>query len=395
MHVLLCWELGSGLGHLRRLAPLAQAMIASGHRVSLAARDVVSAAGVFDREGVPVLPAPFCLQGPPPGPGAASYPEVLLRVGYTEPAVLAGLLRPWVHLLEMSRAQLVVGDHAPSALLAARLVGIPAFAVGTGFSVPPATVPMPPFAAPAPPPASRLQAAETRVRRVIEQAWSGLSARGVPDLAELFAPERSFLCTYPELDHHGPRADQRYWGVIEPAGTSQERPDWPPGKGPRVFAYLHHGYRQFPGLTRQLRELGHPTVLVSPGIPEPLRATVEGSTLRVQSRGIDLRWAARQAQVCITHCGHATTARLLLLGRPLILLPNYVEQTVLAYRLARQGLALMMHPDPQHHRYGAAITQVLTKPAYGEHVQAFAQHWAGKDGAHVPADMVREMASRS
>jgi multidrug efflux pump subunit AcrA (membrane-fusion protein) len=50
--ILLTWEMGSNLGHLSRLLPLARELKARGHRVLVAARDVALAASVLGPAGI-------------------------------------------------------------------------------------------------------------------------------------------------------------------------------------------------------------------------------------------------------------------------------------------------------------------------------------------------------
>ena len=56
--VLLNWELGGGLGHMMQLAPLARALVARGHKVYVALRDVAGAEAAFAGSGVCYVGAP-------------------------------------------------------------------------------------------------------------------------------------------------------------------------------------------------------------------------------------------------------------------------------------------------------------------------------------------------
>jgi UDP:flavonoid glycosyltransferase YjiC (YdhE family) len=376
MRILICWELGAGMGHVRRLAPVVSGLTGRGHQVVIAARDVVSALSALDDERIPIVAAPVSMRCSPKLPPSASYPEVLLRVGYADAEILNGLLSAWRHLFNMVGAEAVIAEHAPTALLAAKMVGMPSAAVGTGFSVPPCIAPMPGLVNYQKAPAERLRAAERRVIGNVQRAVGHSGRSAIENVAELFRPERSFVCSYPEFDHHGARPGVRYWGAIEPLDTPGEDPEWPTGDKPPVFVYLHHNYKAFSGLVQQLKTAGYPTLLVSPGIPEDLAREISSPAIRIARRPVDLAKVAERRCVVITHCGHGTTARLLLLGVPMILLPNYVEQTVLAYRLAQQRLALMMNPDPRRHRYAAAIERLLADEGYRERAGAFAARHA-------------------
>ena len=51
----------------------------------------------------------------------------------------------WRQLLTLLNADLILADYAPTPLLAARCLQVPAVVLGTGFSVPPSVSPLPAF----------------------------------------------------------------------------------------------------------------------------------------------------------------------------------------------------------------------------------------------------------
>ena len=56
--ILLTWELGGGIGHLVRLAPIARGLVGRGHRVFAALRDLSRAKTIFGDCEVFLLQAP-------------------------------------------------------------------------------------------------------------------------------------------------------------------------------------------------------------------------------------------------------------------------------------------------------------------------------------------------
>ena len=56
--ILLAWELGSGLGHLVRLLPLARGLAARGHAVTAVLPDVAAGREFFAREDIVYVEAP-------------------------------------------------------------------------------------------------------------------------------------------------------------------------------------------------------------------------------------------------------------------------------------------------------------------------------------------------
>ncbi|MBY0238082.1 MAG: hypothetical protein K2X55_02100 [Burkholderiaceae bacterium] len=137
-HVHLCWELGGGMGHAGRLKLLAQGLLAAGHAVSLSLRDLTVTQSVLADLPAPLLQAPVWghrTVGLPENRG--NLAEIILEYGYLEPDGLAGLVQGWRALMTLTRADIVIGDYAPTAMLAARTLGVRSASVGIGFTLPP------------------------------------------------------------------------------------------------------------------------------------------------------------------------------------------------------------------------------------------------------------------
>ena len=118
--VLIAWELGDGLGHLMQLAPIVRGLAARGHTVFAALRHLGRAEAMFGR-GVSLLAAPWA-QTPverqvlPP----VTVAQVLNNMGWHDADHLRSLCGAWRSLYALVRPDVVVFDHAPTAMLASR-----------------------------------------------------------------------------------------------------------------------------------------------------------------------------------------------------------------------------------------------------------------------------------
>lgn len=387
MRILCCWELGGGSGHLPVFGALAPLFRDRGHEVLLAARDVVAPRRFDATRDLPVLAAPRHDRNVRTARPAASYAELLLRCGYRDTEVLSALLGTWVDLLHTVRAELVVVDHAPTALLAARVMAIPAAVTGTGFVAPPAVTPMPSLLPWSEVGDHVLGKVEHEAVRCINAVLSMHDTPGIDRIAELFDPARVFPATYPELDHYGVRAAVRYYGTADERGRGAE-PRWPRGRGERVFVYMHPNYPQFATTVRQLAASGHPTVVVAPGIGTARAARLSGDSLRVQAAHVDIDLALQGCRLVVCHGGHGTVTRVLRHGIAPIVVPHFVEQTLSAWRLGRQGLAFAAHPDPRRLDYPTMLRAALD----GEIQQRAAAAFAQKHPLEGSAGAMRAMA---
>ena len=125
-HFHLAWELGGDAAHAGRLRVIARALISRGHAVSLSVRDLGPARRLFGDLDVKMLQAPLWLHST--AQHASSLAEIMLASGYREAQTLDALVRGWRSALELLRPDVVVAEFAPTALLAARTLDIPAAA---------------------------------------------------------------------------------------------------------------------------------------------------------------------------------------------------------------------------------------------------------------------------
>lgn len=357
--VMLAWELGGGAGHLHKLQPMIAPLQQRGHSLVAVVKDVAGARRVFGDSGITLLPAPIWYGSTLGMRPAASFAEVLFRVGYLEPADIAAQVASWVDMLRLNRVEILIAEHAPAAMIAARIVGIPQLIVGTGFSLPPDATPMPSLEPWHEVPATRLQTAEQQATATINRVLSDAGADTIDNLAQLYHGQTALLLTLPELDHYGVRNDVRYWGPLVGRNRPKPAPAWPSGKGEKVFVYLHPGYRQFNGVLQQLQKASYRSLIVAPGVPAPMADRLSNDRVRLTPAAVDMRAVARDCRAIMNHAAHGTMAHVFSYGRPMLLLPNYVEQTVLAWRASNQKLALMANPDPRKHNYPAMLGQLL------------------------------------
>src|SRR5712664_2094429 len=119
--ILFAWELGANLGHITPLLVLARALRERGHEVVFVLKDLRGCAELLQQHGFSFLQAPIVAAraaGLPREP--ASYPEILLIHGFGDPAGLIAAARAWRSLFGLVKPDLVVFDHSPVALFAAR-----------------------------------------------------------------------------------------------------------------------------------------------------------------------------------------------------------------------------------------------------------------------------------
>lgn len=108
--VLIAWELGEAFGHLARCLRLAHGLVARGHGVTLALKDVRLPAGQTTAAGITVRPAPLT---PPAGTGGSplgNYADVLRVSGFADAREVTARLTAWQGLFSLGGPDVLVAD---------------------------------------------------------------------------------------------------------------------------------------------------------------------------------------------------------------------------------------------------------------------------------------------
>jgi hypothetical protein len=387
--VLFAWELGGGLGHIMRLAPLANHLARQGHKIFAALRELRGAPGAFDPT-VQLLPAPFRSGAPPPLRATTSFADVLDDITFADEGMLRSHVAAWRSLYDLIRPNLIVFDHSPTALLAARGLAVRRVITGNGFSVPPDQYPMPTLR---PWEATNLDRLREREDQVLLRANRVLNATAQPALerlGQLYSDaDETLITTFPELDPYAEfrPADIRYFGPILPSGG--EAPHWPPLAGKKVFAYLHW----VPALEKVIRFLkrsGIPTLARIDGLPPQMREELSSPALRFESQRLDVSQVGRDCDLAILNGNGGTTAAMLLAGRPMLQIPAFLEHTLNARAVEQLGAGLCA-PMREADTIIARLQAMLGTSRYTLAAQDFARRHESFDAAREGQEMRRRI----
>jgi glycosyltransferase involved in cell wall biosynthesis/UDP:flavonoid glycosyltransferase YjiC (YdhE family) len=407
--VLITWELGGGLGHMMQVLPLAEQLVRRGHKVLVALRQLERAASVFGRSGVAFLQAPAwsAAESAQRIRKLETFTQLLANVGFGDAGELFARACAWRNLFKLVKPDLVVFDHSPTALLASRSRRVARVLIGSGFCVPPSS-PADRGDAEAPTPWALLRpSADDAARQRLLEFEDTVLARAnrilghwkeppMQWLGQLYGEaEETLLTTFPELEQYPSRqtgAGVRYWGpVLNPDGGAA--PQWPEGKGKRVFAYLK-GHGGLSGLLALLKARRCPTVVYLDGGPEAMHAVqgFESPTLRFEPRRLDMARVARECDVALLHAGQGATAALLQAGKPILQIPLVLEQRLTAIATERLGASVTGPAAPdKFEELERKLEALLTEPRYAEAAGRFGEKYAAFDPAEQAGRMVERV----
>jgi UDP:flavonoid glycosyltransferase YjiC (YdhE family) len=348
--ILIIWEHGGNLGHLSRLLPIAIALREAQWKVVFAAADEIAAKRFLDAAGFGSIKMPrIGAKAAADLSGPLNHAEILLRMGFERVPEARSTIGQWQALFETVKPVAVLVDASPLALYAARSAGIPAVVIGHGFEIPPEQEPRPCFMPWIENSAAKTAELEVRLEASLKELAKTMPARygekAPKSLKDLFHSDGVALCAWPELDHFDRNAgiassSSVYTGPIWSEPSDGEALSWPDGSGPKVLCYLNLRDKRYDLVWQALKSHEANVLIISPSdVPKACEAA-RGWGIKVAERPIQLSPLMKDCDAVVGHGGMGLTSMALHAGKPVLLLPEHMEQTILAYRLGKQGLAL-------------------------------------------------------
>ena len=367
--VLIAWELGEAFGHLARCLRLAEGLVARGHQVTLALKEVRLPTGQQLVPGISVLAAPRTPQTGPVDRSPINYADVLRVSGFSDAQDVAARLNAWRGILNLTRPDVLVADHAPTALLAARIADIAYLSVGNGFAIPPDVSPWPSIRPWEAIPDRALSTAETLLDRVFDAALKALGYPKTARVRELFGAE-DVLDTFVELDHYGVRTAGHYAGPIVSVRQAM-RVEWQSREGSRVLAYLRPSVPGFSAILQAFARLDAEVLCVAPGMKPDVAERVATRRLRIALTPVDLAPLLERADLAVGYGNSGFSTQALLAGVPLAMRPRYVEQALLARRVEALGAGKLLAGQIDAGGVTSALQDLLGNPTYRNAAGAF------------------------
>ncbi len=367
--VLIAWDLGEAFGHLARCLRLAEGLVARGHQVTLALKEVRLPTGQQLVPGISVLAAPRTPQTGPVDRSPINYADVLRVSGFSDAQDVAARLNAWRGILNLTRPDVLVADHAPTALLAARIADIAYLSVGNGFAIPPDVSPWPSIRPWEAIPDRALSTAETLLDRVFDAALKALGYPKTARVRELFGAE-DVLDTFVELDHYGVRTAGHYVGPIVSVRQAM-RVEWQSREGSRVLAYLRPSVPGFSAILQAFARLDAEVLCVAPGMKPDVAERVATRRLRIALTPVDLAPLLERADLAVGYGNSGFSTQALLAGVPLAMRPRYVEQALLARRVEALGAGKLLAGQIDAGGVTSALQDLLGNPTYRNAAGAF------------------------
>lgn len=296
MKVLFGWELGGGQGHIQRLVALARELESHGVEPVFALKSYKIKGAYFPGQIVfaPRLPYSGRLE-------SYTFADILETFGFGNANLLRSHLQAWQSIILEVKPNLIITDHAPGLVLAARGI-VPTIVTGDAFCVPPPIEVFPSLRFPTPPESEvRQQQVSNTVREVLKSD---------APLGQILNGEASLLFSIPQLDpYQYLRSHQQYISLhVTPIPNNQHSSDG------SKWAYLYDDYEHRSFVLQTLR----------PRCDfKPLSEVLAGKSLAI-------------------HHGSSTTSiACLLAGIPQLVFPRYLEHELNCVALSQLGVGVI------------------------------------------------------
>ncbi len=267
----------------------------------------------------------------------------------------------WRSLISLNQPDVLVCDHAPTAILATRGLGIPTLAMGTSFELPPLDQHFPPMAYWVPNELVNCAAYDAHLQKPCNEALAIVGDKPLEKLTDLFAHVNRAYMSLPQFFHypHSSSTTKNFGpAFVTNLGV---RPEWPQSSSKqskaKIFAYLSPAHGDFEPFVLALKATKLPALIHAKGISSQMVTKLSSPNIRFESTAVKLGEALEQATLVISHASLGTVSAAALAGKVQLGLPQHMEQEMVGRRLLETGAGLVVPVGTQ----GTDFKQLLTR----------------------------------
>jgi UDP:flavonoid glycosyltransferase YjiC (YdhE family) len=328
---LLAWEGGSGRGHVVPLRTIAEAVSDRfTFDAALCRLDFKDELAAFcEPVQGPWLPYSGEYRKSQGDPVTATWGEFLADIGFRRPEILRESIGWWQGVMRECEISLVIGDHAPCALLAARGLGIPSVAIGGGYWLPPSNMETFPVLLPR---FSRRLYDEAETVDIINSVVPEFGIPELKRLPEVYVASDQLVFSLEMLD---PYTEWRTQPLLPPiiGGTVE-----PTSGGDEIFIYFSTTEKSDRGLMEAIGNLGVPARAFIPGIDDQAAENLTRLGVHVERSAVPVDLVAKRSRLMINAAQHGTLCMGLAAGLPQVAVPQQREQVYNAEAAERRGV---------------------------------------------------------
>ena len=327
---MLAWEGGAGRGHISTLRTIARAL--DGVAVCDAAVNSMLHAAelaphcdlVFPGSAFGIDKSRRTRGG---GESICSWADHLGDLGFGDVEFLIARIGWWIEAIRARAATLVVADFAPLATLAARILGLRAAVIGTGYLAPPAGLERFPILVPA---LSVPHYDEAQLLASVNAALAHYGTASLARFSDIYQCHLSLPQTIAALDPYAGQRDVPYLPPVD-ADTPLA------GDGDEIFGYFSTDEPRDLALMEALRRLGPLLRLHMPGLSPDQIEILTTAGVTVVHGPVPLADIAARSRLCLNAGQHGTLTMAMAVGLPQFAIPRHLEHAYHAEKGSNLG----------------------------------------------------------
>ena len=341
--ILICWEHGTGLGHIVRLLPFARAFKKKGHCVAFAVHETTNTHAIFEIEDFQWFQAPMNnleFDEQINHVHFYNYCRMIMCHDYHRFDALLERVRKWEIIFNQFKPDVVIFEFSPGAYITSLAFDVKRIMIGTGFTIPPLQYPFPCYKyMPNNMTFEQRKNIEDQVTENINNILAKINAKSISYLFEICKADLRLLMTYEELDYYK-RFNENFYGVV-PSTNQGIVPKWPKSnKKKKIFVYLHSEHTP-PQVMKALQQSGYS---ICTYIKEPKRLLLKymSENIKLLNSPANMQQVLKESDLVICHAGHGTISNVLMRGIPILMFPlkNNIEQYIVGRNIEKAGNGL-------------------------------------------------------
>lgn len=367
--ILLAWELGGGLGHIVRFERLTRELQKRGHAVRAALPHFQHANRLnLEPDNIRIVPEwPGIVRRRHDRKGISwiTYGDMLADIIFTDAKEIAGHIAKWRDVFGDTKADVVIADYAPGAVLAARNF-LSCVNMGVGYTLPPHDLAEFPRLWPGDGP---LKHRESDVTARINIALAQHGAKPLINYPDVNAATAQAVMTIPLLDVYREFRSGGWLGAgpfTLPTTLSENRAG--------LFATLHEVGQFDRRLIEGIAGSGVGGVVVVPKLLRRNRKLLADAGFQTPEELQPLNEVLEKARVLVHHGGMATAIAGIAKGVPQLIIHSDLEKYHTGKSIvdAGAGLALRQRTVTKQ-QISSAIKALVHDPAYLERTMRLAE----------------------
>ncbi|MEM9102697.1 MAG: glycosyltransferase [Pseudomonadota bacterium] len=385
------WEYGSSLGHLMTFFPIAKQLQKQGWTgvffIPEKSINIDSCQKILKENHFAFFSNPYSRMAMSKPNSVDGHVDILTSLDcFRDELSLEYHLKAWISVLDECQPDIVFGDFAPVAILAARMLNIHSSVIDTGYFYPPPDQLPPLFSQHDAQDSEQLLEEKTialrqkeidLVGRINKTLAKFSSSFRLKSFLDIYRCSKLFIFNYPELTPFYRESERYCLGTViaPPQSTSIKKRLWKNNaiSRPKVFAYLHLENKVALQILKTLNAKTELDIMVyAPQTSLNLTQTAFNDHLLFTDKPVDLNTVLQTCDLVICHAGVGLITQSLWAGKPLLLAPFHHEQKLNAINVVKLGCGKSLHyqgsePNVIHH----TIDHLLNHPIYTAKARSF------------------------